>query len=40
MAIVVESKSVYSTSPETVYMRLGDRSFMATEILLLSGFLP
>ena len=30
-AIVVESKSVYSTSPETVYMRLGDRSFMATD---------
>ena len=30
-AIVVESKAVYSTSPETIYMRLGDRSFMATD---------
>jgi hypothetical protein len=30
-AIVVESKSVYSTSPETVYMKLGGKSFMATD---------
>jgi len=31
MAIVIESMSVYSTSTETVCMRLGDRSFMATD---------
>ena len=31
MAIVVESKSVYSTSPEKVYMKLGGKSFMATD---------
>lgn len=30
-AIAVESKSVYSTSTKTVYMRFGDRSFMATD---------
>jgi len=29
--IVVESRSVYSTSPVSVYMRLGDRFFMATD---------
>lgn len=29
--IVVESRSVYSTSPKSVYIRLGNKSFVATD---------
>lgn len=29
--IVVESKSIYSTSPRNVYVTLGNRSFIATD---------
>ena len=31
MAIVVESKSVYSTSPRSVYITLGNQRFIATD---------